>query len=88
MDWDNLPDLECPRRKSRDPHDRERLARVALRRRKHKPSKAHGTGKKSAAIRRRKKSKAAHVSDENARELAGYRSGARAYWNGETDVHP
>jgi hypothetical protein len=68
--------------------ERDRLGDIKARRRKHKPSKAHGTGKARAARTRRKARKRAHEAVQKARALILYQDAAAAYWRGDATAHP
>jgi len=68
--------------------ERDRLGDIKARRRKHKPSKAHGTGKARAARTRRKAGKRAHEAAQKARIIQLYKDAAAAYWRGESGEHP
>jgi hypothetical protein len=86
IDWNNPPSLPCPKRP--DLWDRERLGWAKRRRVKHKPSKAHATGKRTYAIGKARKAR--HGTEKVMREAErqAYVEAALAYWRGERDGHP
>jgi hypothetical protein len=88
LNWDDPPTLSSPKREAQDPRDRERLARVKDRRRKHKPSKAHATGKRNARIRASKKATHKRAIAERESAVRAYREAVRAFWRGMADQHP
>lgn len=89
LDWDNLDVLIGPKRRNRDPFDRERLNRAKVKRCcGHKKGKNHGTGKEAAAVRRKRKSRQMKSAEQRDKMLAEWQEIARAYWAGERDDLP
>lgn len=64
------------------PIDEQRL-RVLQSKSKRNQGKKHGTGKRSAAIKRRKKSATAHKQRVYNDRQARLKENARAYWSGD-----
>ena len=86
IDWDSLEMMVGPRWRSRDPFDRERLARAKLKQRGgHKTGKNHGTGKRRARLNAEKRRLRLKAKVERERLLAVRQMAARAYWSGEVN---
>jgi hypothetical protein len=50
--------------------------------------KRHGTGKRNARIRRKRKAKVAQANAIRWRDRGKFLDASRAYWRGEADQHP
>lgn len=88
LDLDNMPLLIGPRRKrmlaERD--DREKLARIHMRRAK--GPKNHATNRERSHYARKKAAIAKRIIAATADAVVEYKTQVRAYWLGERDDHP
>jgi hypothetical protein len=89
LDFSTMEVLPSPARSRERPWDAlMRLCASKARRRKRKPSKAHGTNKERSHIARKKAAASAHNACVSAAARRRFHESVRAYWEGERETHP
>jgi hypothetical protein len=88
IDWRAPKHLRSPKRDPSTLNEREKLARAKLKRRKHKPGKAHATNQERSKVEAAKAQRAADRRAKRDAKFDAYITRVKAYWRGELDEHP